>query len=66
MRINVQIEEGRPETVTIEQFVVENHPAASASGPCKTCLPKDQQPVREAGFPPFHPSCVCTVEWREI
>lgn len=64
MKINVQVEDGAPEIVTIEQFVIENH--YSESGPCQVCEPKDQQPVIEVGYPPFHVNCVCTVEWREI
>ncbi len=66
MKINVQVADGSPEFATIEQFVVENRPDASVSGTCMKCEPKDQQPVREVGYPPFHPYCVCTVEWREV
>ena len=64
MRINVQAEPGQPEFVTIEQFVIENHPEATEAGTCAVCEVKDNQPVAKVGYPPFHPHCVCTVEWR--
>ena len=65
MTINVQLVAGEPEYGTIEQFVIENHPENSQAGPCVECEPKDQQPVAKVGYPPFHPHCVCTVEWKE-
>ena len=65
MRINVQAEPGQPEFVTIEQFVIENHPEATEAGTCAVCEVKDNQPVAKVGYPPFHPHCVCTVEWKE-
>ena len=65
MTINVQAEPGQPEFVTIEQFVIENHPEATEAGTCAVCEVKDNQPVAKVGYPPFHPHCVCTVEWKE-
>ncbi len=64
--INVQMEAGRPEYETLEQKIVVNHPENSDSGTCKTCEPLNLLPVEAAGYPPFHPHCVCTVEWLEV
>jgi hypothetical protein len=66
MRINVQVEEGSAEFVTLEQFVVENHPENSIAGPCNVCESKDNQPAARVGYPPFHLNCVCEVVWKEI
>jgi hypothetical protein len=65
MRIKVQRKAGRPEVVTLQETVIVNHPEDSASGTCRVCEPANLMPVEAAGSPPFHPNCVCTVEWVE-
>ncbi len=66
MRINVQVADGSPEFTTLEQQVIVNHPENSQSGTCNVCEPLQLVPIEAVGFPPFHPHCVCEVEWREV